>query len=198
MDITEKEMQFILLLFKNPEKEYNAHIIAKELNMSSMGSLKIAKRLEKEQLLTSKQLGKAIFYKLTLSNEYTQQYLHFLLKREAETAQPYIKRWITELKKIKNADSIILFGSVLKKQKEASDIDVLVITDQKRFEAVKKEIERIDAMNPKKIHPLYQTRKDFKENIGNGDKVVLDTIKGIIIYGEEILLKVMQHDTSSK
>ena len=48
MDITEKEMQFILLLFKNPEKDYNAHTIAKELNMSAMGALKIARRLEKE------------------------------------------------------------------------------------------------------------------------------------------------------
>lgn len=198
MDITEKEMQFILLLFKNPEKEYNAHIIAKELNMSSMGALKIAKRLEKEQLLTSKQLGKAIFYKLTLNNEYTKQYTSFLLKREAETAHPYLKRWITEIKKIKNADITLLFGSIIRKQKEAKDIDVLVITDQKRFEAVKKEIEGINAMNPKKIHAVYQTRKDFRENIEKGDKIVLDALNGIIVYGEEILIKVMQHDTSSK
>ncbi len=198
MDITEKEMQFMLLLFKNPEKDYNAHTIAKELSMSSMGSLKIARRLEKEHLLNSKQFGKAIFYKLTMNNDYTNQYLCFLLKREAETAPPYIKRWITEIKKIKNAYVSILFGSVLRKQKEANDIDVLVITDQKRFEAVKKEIESINAINPKKIHPVYQTRKDFSENIKKGDKIVLDALKGIIVYGEEILIKVMQHDTSSK
>ncbi len=198
MDITEKEMQFMLLLFKNPEKEYNAHTIAKELSMSAMGALKIARRLEKEQLLNAKQFGKAIFYKLTTHNEYTKQYLSFLLKREAETVQPYIKRWITEIKKVKNADVSILFGSVLKKQKEANDIDVLFITDQKRFEAAKKEIETINAMNPKKIHPVYQTRKDFSENITKGDKIVLDALKGIIVYGEEILIKVMQHDTSRK
>lgn len=121
-----------------------------------------------------------------------------MLKREAETAQPYIKRWITEIRKIKNADISILFGSVLRKQKEAKDIDVLVITDQKRFEAVKKEIEAINAMNPKKIHPVYQTRKDFSENVTKGDKIVLDALKGIIVYGEDILIKVIQHDTSSK
>lgn len=198
MDITEKEMQFILLLFKNPEKEYNAHTIANELNMSAMGALKIAKRLEKEQLLTSKQLGKAIFYKMNLPNEYAQQYVNFLLKRERETAQPYIKRWITEIKKIKNADIILLFGSIIRKQKEANDIDVLIITDQKRFESVKREIESINAMNPKKIHPVYQTRKDFLENIKKGDKIIIDAIKGVIVYGEDILIKIMQHDTSNK
>lgn len=192
MDITEKEMEFILLLFKNPEKEYNAHTIAKEINMSAMGALKIAKRLEKEHLLTSRQLGKAIFYKLTLSNEYTQQYICFLLKREAETSHPYIKRWIAEIKKIKSADAALLFGSVLRKYKEANDIDVLFITNQKRFEAVKKEIESINAMNPKKIHPIYQTKEDFSDNVTKKDPIALDALKGIIVYGEEILVKVMK------
>jgi predicted nucleotidyltransferase len=166
--------------------------------MSAMGALKIARRLEKEHILDSKQLGKAIFYKLTFNNEYTKQYLSFLLKREAETAQPYIKRWITEIRKIKNADITILFGSVLRKQKEANDIDVVYITDQKRFEVIKKEIETINTMNPKKIHPIYQTRKDFSQNIKKGDKIILDALKGIIVYGEDMLIKVMQHDTSSK
>ncbi len=198
MDITEKEMQLILLLYKNPNKDYNARIIAKELNMSAMGALKIARKLEKENILSSKHLGKAIFYKLTLSNEYTQKYLCFLLKREAETASPYIKRWITEIKKIKNADFTLLFGSILSKQKNAKDIDVLFVTDQKRFEALKKEVVIINAMNPKKIHPVYQTRKDFLENIIKEDKIVFDALKGIIGYGEEILIKVMQNDTSSK
>lgn len=198
MDITEKEMQFILLLFKSPEKEYNAHIIAKELNMSAMGALKIARRLEKEQLLTSKQLGKAIFYKLTLSNEYTQRYLCFLLKRETETAEGYIKRWVVDIKKIKSADAALLFGSVLRKHKEANDIDVLFITDQKRFETLKKEIEKINIVNIKKIHPIYQTEKDFSDNVRKGDVIVLDTLKGIVVYGEETVIKVMQHDTSSK
>ncbi|MBI5003202.1 hypothetical protein HZC31_07490 [Candidatus Woesearchaeota archaeon] len=198
MDITEKEMQFMLLLFKNPEKEYNAHTIAKEITMSAMGALKIAKRLEKEHILTSKQLGKAIFYKLTVNNEYTQQYLTFLLKREAETSHPYIKRWIADIRKIKSADVALLFGSVLRKHKGANDIDVLFITDQKRFEALKKEIEHINAMNPKKIHPVYQTRKDFTENIVKKDSIVLDALKGIIVCGEETLVKVMEDDASSK
>ena len=192
MDITEKEMQLILLLFKSSEKEYNAHTIAKEIHMSAMGALKIAKRLEHEHLLTSKQLGKAIFYKLTVRNEYTQQYLTFLLKREAETSHPYIKRWITEIKKIKSADAALIFGSILTKQKEANDIDVLFITDNKKFPLLKKEIEAINLLNEKKIHPIYQTEKDFISNIKKEDKIVLNALKGIIIFGEEIIISVMK------
>ena len=192
MDITEKEMQFILTLFKNFETEYNAHSIASVLNMSSMGALKIAKRLEKEHIITSRQLGKAIFYKVNFSHEYTRQYLLFLLKREAEHTHPYIKRWITEIQKIKSADAALLFGSVLHKQKEANDIDILFMTDNKRFPALKKEIEVINLLNSKKIHPIYQTENDFISNIKKRDKVVLNALKGIIAFGEETIIDVIQ------
>ena len=64
--------------------------------------------------------------------------------------------------------------------------------NQKRFEAVKKEIEAINTMNSKKIHPIYQTKKDFSENIAKGDTIMLDALKGIIVYGEETLINVMR------
>ena len=44
--------------------------------------------------------------------------LKFLLKREAEQVPAYVKVWIKELRKIKNADIAILFGSVLRKKEE--------------------------------------------------------------------------------
>ena len=115
-----------------------------------------------------------------------------MLKREAETSHPYIKRWITEIKKIKSADAVLIFGSILTKQKEANDIDVLFITDNKKFPLLKKEIEAINLLNEKKIHPIYQTEKDFTSNIKKEDKIVLNALKGIIIFGEEIIISVMK------
>ncbi|MDP3026839.1 MAG: nucleotidyltransferase domain-containing protein [Nanoarchaeota archaeon] len=187
-DITNNEMLFVLLIFKSPETEYNANNIAKHLGISSMGALKIAKRLEKEGILISKELGKAKFYKINLDNDYTKQYIKFLLKREAEQASAYVKRWINEIKKIKNAYSAVLFGSVLKKEKEANDIDVLLITDQKKFSALKKEIEEINCLNNKKLHPIYQTKKDLKDNIKKSDEPVLNAIKGVVVFGEDTVI----------
>ena len=192
MDITEKEMQFILLLFKSPEKEYNAHSVAPTLNVSSMGALKIAKRLEKEHILTSKRLGKAIFYKLDLSNEYSKQYIAFLLKREAQHAHPYVKRWVTEIQKIKRASVALLFGSILQKHKEANDIDILLVTDDTQFPKLRKEIEAINFLNNKKIHPIYQTEMDFINNIKKEDKIVLNALKGIVVFGEGKIIEVMK------
>ncbi len=191
-NITDNEMLFVLSIFKNPEIEYNANSIAKHMGISSMGALKIAKRLEKQGIISSRELGKAKFYKLNLDNGYVKQYARFLLNREAEQAPAYVKVWVSELKNIKSADSGILFGSVLKKQKESKDIDVLLITDKKRFSKLKKEIEDINFINIKKLHPVYQTREDIKKNIEKGDKVVLNAIRGIVVFGEDIIIDLIK------
>lgn len=191
-DITANEVVFLLRLFKNPKTEYNANSIAKEMEISSMGALKIAKKLEKEKLIISKQLGKAKFYRLNQNSEYTTRCLQFLLRREAEHSPAYVKRWINEVRKIKNADGAILFGSVLVKQEQANDIDILLITDNKRTIKLKKEIEKINQLNVKKIHPLYQSREDLKKNILKEDKVILNAIKGIVIFGEDELIELIE------
>src|SRR3989344_4614265 len=121
-----------------------------------MGALKIARKLEKENTILSKEFGKAKFYMLNLNNDFVRQYLCFLLRREAEYAEPYVKMWISEIRKIKYADLAILFGSILKKYKSAGDIDVLLVIDKKRFLKLKDELKEIDAVNVKKIHALYQ------------------------------------------
>jgi len=187
-NITNNEMNFILMIFKNPEIEYNANSIAKQIGISSMGALKIAKKLEKENILVSKKLGKAKFYKINFNNDYVKQYIKFLLKREAEQISPYIKVWIKEIKKIKNADIAILFGSVLQKQKQANDIDVLLITNQKKFSKLKKELKDINIINIKKLHPVYQTKQDLKRNIKKEDKPLLNSLKGIVVFGEDKLI----------
>jgi len=190
MDITENEINFILTLFKSPEKDYNANNIAKELGISSMGALKIAKRLEEQNIIKSKQIGKAKIYKINL-NDYSKDYLNFLLKREVEQSPAKVKVWIKELKKIKNADIAILFGSILRK-KEVNDIDVLFVTDQKKFEKLKKEIDNINNINIKKLHPMYQSNKDIRKNIEKQDKALLSAIKGIVAFGENKLINLIE------
>src|SRR3989338_8954612 len=113
-DITNNEMSFVLSIFKNPEKEYNTSNIAEILGISPMGSLKIARRLEKENIVKSREIGKARVYQLNLQDAYVMQYIKFLLKREAEQVPAYIKMWVNELRKIKNADAAVLFGSILR------------------------------------------------------------------------------------
>jgi predicted nucleotidyltransferase len=191
-DITSNEMDFIVKILKSPETEYNANSIAKELGISSMGALKIARRLVKENILVYNKLGKAKFYKLNFNSGYVKQYLKFLLKREAEQAHPYVKVWIDEIRKVKNTEVAIMFGSILRKNKEARDIDVMLIANKKKFWKLNKEIEEINLVNVKKLHPMYQTEDDIRKNIRNRDKPLLNAIKGIIAFGEDKVIKMLE------
>ena len=185
-------MKVILQILKNPKEDYNANSISKIIGISSMGALKILKSLEKEQVLISKQIGKGIFYTINFDNSYTKQFLIFILKREAEHPIPHIKRWVSEIRKIKNADFAVLYGSVLTKHEKANDIDVLFAVEQKNFNKLKEEIGNINNLNDKKIHPLFQSMDDIIENIKKEDKVILNAIKGVVVFGEEKLLEVMK------
>lgn len=187
----DNEMLLVLSVLKSPEIEYNANNIARCIGISSMGALKIAKKLEREGVLLSRKVGRASIYKVNLKNDYSFRYIKFLLKKEAEISSAYVKMWVRELEKIKSADAVILFGSVLKKEKEAGDIDALIIINQKNFKKAKKEIENINMLNEKKIHPIYQTKKDLEKHIKERNKVILNAIKGIIVFGEDNILEVL-------
>ncbi len=188
-EITKAEMEVVLMLVKTPEVIYNANSLSKVIGITPMGALKILKRLEQESILKSRRIGKAIIYKIKDEDPYARRYVSLILTREAQYTNPMVKRWITELKKIKNAEVIVLFGSVLEKP-NPSDIDVLLITDQKRFPKIQKEIQELNEINIKKIHPMYQTYEDSIKNIKKRDKPLLNAIKGIIVMGEEKFLSI--------
>lgn len=188
-EITQAEMNVVLMLVKSPEIIYNANSLSKVVGITPMGALKILKRLASENIVKPKKIGKAITYKVNVEDSYAHRYLSLVLAREAQYANPQVKRWITELKKIKNADVIILFGSVLDNL-NPNDIDVLLITNQKRFPKLQQEIQELNEINSKKVHALYQTFDDIIKNIKKRDKPILNVIKGMVVYGEEKFLEI--------
>ena len=188
-NLTKNEMMATLTILKSPEILYNSRTLSKVLGISHMGCLKILKRLEKGYILESKHIGRSIVYKVDAKNSYSKAYTKFLLSNEAENSSPFVRKWIHEIRKIKNCSLAILFGSILRKT-GPEDIDVLFITDQQKFNKLKKEVEELNELNLKKIHPIYQTEKDLIENIKKRDKVILNAIKGIVAVGEEEFLEV--------
>src|SRR3989344_1804134 len=188
-EITQAEMNIVLKLVKSPEVDYNANNLAKVIGITAMGALKILKRLEKESILKSKKIGKAVIYRINIGNSYANRYIELILSRESLHANPQVKRWVEELRKIKNADLIVLFGSVLEKP-NPNDIDVLLVTDQKRFPKLQQEVKELNEINIKKIHPMYQTSNDIIKNIKKKDKPLLNAIKGIVVIGEEKFLEI--------
>ena len=182
-NITEKEKEIVLKIFKDFTNSYNASSISKLVKMTRVGSYKALKNLEQHGILESKRLGKAIFYKIKLNDNYAKKSVELVLMEEANQK----KRWLEEFKELFDlCESVILFGSILKSEEKANDIDLLLIMDQENNTKINKFIDTKNQILLKKIHPIKQTSDDFINNVKKKDKVILDAIEtGIVLSGVE-------------
>jgi len=184
------EQEIIRLLFKDFLVPYNSRNISKVISISHVGAFKILKNLEKRDIAKSKRIGRAVIYSLNLENPITRKEIEMILVVEAQN----FKRWIEEFKDLeKDVIFLVLFGSIIRNEKIAKDIDLLLVADNKKLKNVKKTIEELQKYTNKKIHPLIQTLKDFKEDLSNGNKVTIDIIKtGVVLFGQEEYRRVLK------
>jgi predicted nucleotidyltransferase len=188
----DNEAKALLALFREFSVDYNANSLSKVLNITPMGALKILKRLEKEQLIIPKQMGKAVFYRIDFDNDYARTYLKFALQKEAEQSSPRVRRWVEELRKFKGvADIGILFGSVLEKA-DFNDVDVVLVFEEKKAGKISSLLKDISGLSVKRIHLVRQTTEDFESNLKGRDKVLLSALKrGIVMFGYDGLIEVV-------
>ena len=193
VSLTKKESEIVLKLFKDFSKNYNANSISKEINISSRGALKILKHLEKEQLVTSKKLGKAVFYKLSLDDLYVRKIVELLLIEESRNKA---QRWIEEFKELFDyAEAVIIFGSIIKNPQRASDIDVLLVYERKNHGKISNFISAKNKILFKKIHDLPQTLEDLKENLKKNPAIIDAIRSGYILKGHDKITEVIKDVT---
>src|SRR3989344_3307352 len=112
INITPSEVKLLLKIFKDFSHNYNANSISKETSITSRGALKMLKKLSSQNILISKQLGKAVFYKINFENNYALKLIETLLIAESKEKA---ERWINELEEVfRHTESVILFGSIIK------------------------------------------------------------------------------------
>ncbi len=195
-DITQNEIKALLVILKDIQNKYNANNLSKILGITPMGTLKILKRLEKENIILPEKLGKAVFYKINFKNTYAKSYTNFLLEKEAQSSPPRVKARIEDLKKLSDCTEIgVLFGSILKSE-NFNDIDVLLVLKKEQNNKCTKILKEIQEVSSKKFHVIKQTPEDLKQNLQKSDKVVLEIIKtGIVIFGYDKLTDVIEDVT---
>ncbi|MBI5398654.1 hypothetical protein HZB03_04285, partial [Candidatus Woesearchaeota archaeon] len=157
--IPKNTAKVIRFLSRNIDKfGYNINQIAK-LNEVSVGSaFKILKELERDRLIIKNEISNASHYKLNFNNPETTKLCELLLLAERRTLKGYAKVYADEIVKFKDAEMIIIFGSVLK-GKEFNDVDVLFITNQtKKLNNFCLEISKV---RTKPVVPLIMKQEDL-------------------------------------
>ncbi|MBU0615414.1 MAG: hypothetical protein KJ601_04945 [Nanoarchaeota archaeon] len=192
--ITQKEGEALLALFKGFSTYYNANSLSKYIGISHVGAQKILKRFLEEGLTDSRNIGRSIVHKPKLDNDYAEKLITFLLADEANNH----KRWKEEFKGLVIEDEIILiYGSAIKNYKTAEDIDIMIIGKEKNFKEIDEKIKDIQETLPKKIHALKLTKQDFLKNINNKKKAIIDLISNaIVLYGHYSYVELMRNVTS--
>ena len=183
------------ILLKEIYLNHTVSSLAQRLTMSRVGIWKILKRLESNKLIILSSIGngKTSIYtvKLNWNNILVEKKLAFLLSEDAIRQE----RWRFNFAELeKHVSFLLLFGSILHSPKEARDIDIFVVIDnRKEFKTIEKIMLKIQVTQSKKIHYIDLTENEFEQELNNKNKAYIDALaKGVILYGQENLIKVIK------
>lgn len=190
-----REGKIVVKLWKDFTRDYNANSLSKEIHLSPRGTLKILKKLEHEGILVGKKLGKAVFYKTNVKDNYVAKIIETLLMAEAREKSV---RWLEEFKEIyKETKIVVLFGSATRNLKEAKDIDIIIVYEQKKNKKIQEYIAMKNKIMVKQIHDIPQTIQDLKENLKKRNPAIIDAIRtGYVLHGQDKLIEVLNHVAS--
>ena len=193
---TNGQKDIIIKIVKDFTTDYNPSNLANELSMTRVGTFKALKELEKKGLVKGRNLGKARFYKIDLTDEYARKNVELLVMEQSKAYQ----RWIDEFSPLYEYVKIaVLFGSITRKEETAKDVDLLLVFDAKNNNKINEFIKNKNQILLKKVHPIKQTKEDLIKNIKKKDKVILSALsEGIILYGYEELVGVIKNVTSKE
>ena len=193
--LTKKESEILLSLFKDFTNNYNANSLSKKIGITPRGALKMLKNLKSQNILTSREFGKAVFYKINFGDEYIIKLMSILLMEEAREKA---SRWLSEFKELLECvDIAIIFGSIIRNPKTANDIDLLIVFKKERYSMIEKEINQRREISAKVMHVVKQTQDDLIKNLKKKDEVVLNIIKNsYVLQGYEKLVKIIENVTS--
>jgi|SRR3989344_99858 len=195
MGIETKKDKTLLFILREFNLDQTITNLSKEMNISRVGMWKIIKKLQEEELIIIKSIGKGKtsthLIKLNWDNLLLEKSLTLIIAQESNKE----KRWSWEFNQLKkHVDFTILYGSILHSPEKANDIDIInVVSKKSEFVKIDKLIMEKQAAQSKKIHDINFTPKEFKTELKKQNKAFLHAIKtGIILYNQENFVTFMK------
>jgi len=175
-------------LFKDFLAEHTITSLSNKINLTRMGIWKALKALEADKIVILAPIGagKTSTYSINLNweNPLLERTMSVILLEEAMNNQKWISNFVELEEKV---SFLILFGSILNNPKEAKDIDLIAVLDNKnKFNQIDEIISKIQKTQAKKIHLIDLTKEEFKEELRKQNKAYIDALKkGVILFGQD-------------
>jgi len=198
VSLTKNEARTLAFLVRNFSKNCNINQLAKLLKISPGGMYKLLKKLSAQGWLVSREEGNSSFYNINYNSQEALDVCKLALSEQEQTS--YVKIWVKDLDGLRDkTDLAILFGSVLQKGREAQDIDLLLVLEKRNLGKVEQFIQNLNKVKPKKVHAIYQTRKDFLKNVEEHDPALLEEVRtGIILWGKDLVIEAIKNEQDKR
>ncbi len=198
MELSDNGKRALKIIFTDFLTSHNSYNIKDKLGISSVGSLKLLRGLKEKNILVSRRMGNAIFYKSNIKSEYAIKLLE-LIFLDYSGLSSFVKGWIYDLRALaKETKAVFLFGSILTKGKKAGDVDVcFILRSPKDYSGLQGGVDGINRKNRLKIHPLYLTEEEFEKKLMEKDKPLVDMVRTcVVVHGQELFVKVLKNAQS--
>lgn len=186
---TEVKTKIMKLLSEFPEKEFQATEISHMTNLSVSRISECLKELADKGVLESRKIGKGYLFKLSKSN-YLARIILEAFKKEKELIEIIAKDFVSKIKKIGKGKvkSIVLYGSALRELKIGSDIDFLIVSEDKIERA---DISRITAELTEEygfsVSSVLMSINELKRKMEVGEEFVINVIAGgKVVFGKNL------------
>ena len=179
-----KHKDVIEHLMRFPEREFTVLELAREVKKAYATVWRFVQLLDQAGIIFTKKIGNYTICMLNKKSPYLAE-IEKVLELAVSPQRSAFKRFLGEIKKIKEVAKVYLFGSVAEgKEKPESDVDCVIILDKKTRELEEKIhgiMGRILEDSKIQIVPHVLTEKEFTEN--NAFKKEVE--KGELSYEKE-------------
>jgi predicted nucleotidyltransferase len=175
--------------FTNPKKEDYLREIARKFDEDPSNLSKELTRLEKERIFISDMRGKQKYYRLNTLHPLYNELKSIVFKTIG------IKGELENIvSKDKGILSAIIYGSYAKNSEDsASDVDILMIIDEKEFNENKliSKIHKLESLLSREFNYTYYSHNEFTTRIAGKDSFIINVINGpiILLKGQELIEK---------
>lgn len=177
------------VLGRNIFEGFNINQIARLSGINPATTYRTLKNMESKKEVLKEKKGNNIFYKLNLKNSSTIKYCELAeieKRKEFFQKNPILLAKIQDLSK--ESDSIALFGSVARREKNPRDTDLLLLFQKSP------DLQKIKTIiKGTNISPLYTNFHEFKNRIKEKNPILVEILKdAIVLYGEDVYWKLIR------
>ena len=176
--------------------QWNGSQIAKEIGITPAATHTALRALQKEGVLSLRNMGKTHVYSLNEGSFLVADLLKPLFSKEDDslnTIVALLRRKITSSKAGKGIISAAIFGSVSSRQESPmSDIDLVVVVEDAGIKPMAERLlaeidEKISRQFGNTLAPYVNTRAEFKAKHEKGLAIIKNILKTHrLIYGERL------------